>query len=89
MTVSEAIPPRSESYSLGNKPKETSFRQHMADVRNMITIAIGTMKELSATAVIKYKAPGMRIVIGEILSCLGHASKAASIDVNAFNFKEL
>lgn len=81
--------PRSVTLTLGDKAKQPSFEDLMRDVRNLITVAMGTMKELKASAVSKYKAPGMRIIIGEILSCLGHAKSATSIDPGQFNFKKL
>lgn len=88
MAIIEASMPRSVSFTLGEK-KELSFEQHMKDVRNMITIVIGTMKELSAQAVEKYKVPGMRYLIGEILSCLGQAKVATSVKPSQLNFKQL
>jgi hypothetical protein len=55
----------------------------------MITMAIGTLKELSAQAKEKYNAPGMRYLIGEILSCLGQAKVATSVKPSQLNFKQL
>lgn len=86
MAVIEAIPERSISLSIG---RVDEYSDTIGKVRCMITMAIGTLKELSAQAVEKYKAPGMRYLIGEILSCLGQAKVATGIDPKKMNFKRL
>lgn len=86
MAVIEAIPPRSVSFSVGPVDE---YSDTIGKVRCMITMAIGTLKELSAQAVEKYKAPGMRFLIGEILSCLGQAKVATGVDYKKLNFKRL
>ena len=58
----------------------------IAKVRVMITMAIGCLKELKSQAVEKYKAPGMRFLIGEILACLGHAKQATGVKPEDFSF---
>lgn len=55
--------------------QQNSWHDTLAVVRNMLTIAMGCMKELKAQAVEKYNAPGMRIAIGEIMSCLASANQ--------------
>lgn len=86
MAVIEAIQPRAVSLSIG---KVDEYSDAIGKVRCMITMAIGTLKELSAQAVEKYKAPGMRFLIGEILSCLGQAKVATGINPKHLNFKRL
>lgn len=86
MATVEAFAPRSESFRLGPVDE---YGDTINKVRSMITVAIGCLKELSAQAVEKYKAPGMRFLIGEILSCLGHAKVATNIDPKKLNFKQL
>lgn len=54
-------------------------------VRGMIVIAIGCLKELSSQAVMKYKAPGMRFLIGEIMSCLAQAKAATNVNPLTLN----
>lgn len=65
------------------------YGETIKSVRNMITVAIGCLKELKAQAVEKYKQPGMRILIGEILSCLGQAQVATGINPKSFNVTRL
>lgn len=65
------------------------FAETIGKVRTMINIAMGTLKELKAQAVEKYNAPGMRFLIGEILSCLGHAYKATGVNPSDLNFTQL
>lgn len=55
------------------KANPVDFYSTVSHVRNLITIALGSIKELKGQAVEKYGAPGMRIVLGEIISCLGSA----------------
>lgn len=86
MAVVEALPVRSETFTVGHVDEYT---ETISKVRCMVTMAIGCLKELSAQAVDKYKAPGMRFLIGEILSCLGHAKVATNIDPKKLNFKQL
>ena len=86
MATIEAFAPRSESFRLGPVDE---YGDTIREVRGMITMAIGCLKELSAQAVAKYKAPGMRFLIGEILSCLGQAKIATGIDPKKLNFKQL
>ena len=66
---------------------KSPFLVAMGDVRTMINIALGSLKELSAQAVVKYKAPGMRFLIGEILGCLGQAIRLSGIDPEQLSFK--
>lgn len=75
MTIIEPHPPRLETFCIVPKTIEAGKNLYdaMAVVRNMIVMALGCIKELSAQAVEKYRAPGMRIVIGEIISCLAQA----------------
>jgi len=84
--VNEPLAPRSETLTIGQVDE---YQDAISKVRTMITMAIGTLKELSAQAKEKYNAPGMRYLIGEILSCLGSAKKATSIKPAQFNFIEL
>lgn len=86
MNLIEPIPPRSVTLTVGPVDEYT---ETISKVRCMVTMAIGCLKELSAQAVEKYKAPGMRFLIGEILSCLGHAKVATNIDPKKLNFKQL
>lgn len=66
-----------------------TYGETIKSVRNMITMAIGVLKELKSQAVEKYNAPGMRILIGEILSCLGQAQIATAVNPENFNFKKI
>ena len=84
--VNEPLAPRSETLTIGQVDE---YQDAISKVRTMITMAIGTLKELSAQAKEKYNAPGMRYLIGEILSCLGSAKKATSIKPAQLNFIEL
>jgi hypothetical protein len=86
MIISEPGRSAAESLTLG---RHDEFTDTISKVRGMITIAMGCMKELSAQAVMKYKAPGMRFLIGEILSCLGQAKIATGVNHTSFNFKTL
>jgi len=86
MSYAEVLPPRSESYRLGPVDE---YGDAILEVRGMITVAIGVLKELSAQAVAKYNAPGMRFLIGEILSCLGQAKVATTVKPSQLNFKVL
>lgn len=65
------------------------YEETIQKVRVMITVAIGCLKELSSQAVAKYKAPGMRFLIGEILSCLGQAKSATNVNPASLNFTRL
>lgn len=84
--VNEPLAPRSDTFTIGQVDE---YQDAISKVRTMITMAIGTLKELSAQAKEKYNAPGMRYLIGEILSCLGSAKKATSIKPAQLNFIEL
>ena len=84
--VNEPLAPRSDRFTIGQVDE---YQDAISKVRTMITMAIGTLKELSAQAKEKYNAPGMRYLIGEILSCLGSAKKATSIKPAQLNFIEL
>lgn len=84
--VKEAFPPQSETYTIG---KVDEYADAISKVRTMITMAIGTLKELSAQAKEKYNAPGMRYLIGEILSCLGQAKVATTVKPSQLQFKQL
>ena len=86
MAIHEVAPARSVSLSIG---KVDEYSDAISKVRCMITMAIGTLKELSSQAVVKYRAPGMRYLIGEIMSCLGQAKVATGIDPKQLNFKQL
>lgn len=77
---------RSETFTLG---KVDEYQEAITKVRCMITMAIGCLKELSSQAVEKYNAPGMRYLIGEILSCLGQAKVATTVKPSQLNFKQL
>lgn len=55
------------------KPSAVDFYSTISHIRNLITIALASIKELKGQAVEKYGAPGMRIILGEIISCLGSA----------------
>lgn len=79
----EANPPRSETIRIG---KPDRYTDTINEVRAMITMAIGCLKELSSQAVEKYRAPGMRFLIGEILSCLGQAKTATNIRPEQLQF---
>lgn len=80
--VNEPNAARSESFRLGPVDE---YGDVIRNVRSMITMAIGCLKELSSQAVAKYKAPGMRFLIGEILSCLGQAKVATGVDPRKLN----
>mgnify|MGYP003404167847 FL=1 len=84
--VNEPLAPRSETLTIGQVDE---YADAISKVRTMITMAIGTLKELSAQAKEKYNAPGMRYLIGEILSCLGQAKVATSVKPSQLNFKVL
>jgi hypothetical protein len=86
MSYAEVLPPRSESYRLGPVDE---YGDAILEVRGMITVAIGVLKELSAQAVAKYNAPGMRFLIGEILSCLGSAKKATLVNYRDLTTKRV
>ena len=78
-----------EEVKLKNLSNRESFSDAMATIRVMITMAIGTVKELKSQAHEKYKVPGMRFLIGEVLSLLGTAHKATTITPEELNFKKL
>lgn len=84
--VNEPKAPQSEAYTIG---KVDEYADAISKVRTMITMAIGTLKELSAQAKEKYNAPGMRYLIGEILSCLGQAKVATTVKPSQLQFKQL
>ncbi len=84
--VKEAFPPQSETYTIG---KVDEFTEAITSIRNMVSIAIGCVKDLKSQAYEKYKAPGMRYLIGEILSCLGQAKVATTVKPSQFQFKQL
>lgn len=81
--VNEPLAPRSETLTIGQADE---FKQLMDDVRSMLTIAIGTLKEVKAQV---REKPGARYLIGEILSCLGQAKVATGIDPKKLQFKKL
>lgn len=81
--VVEVKPPRSESFTIGAVDE---YARTIGDVRCMITMAIGTLKEVKAQA---RAIPGARFLIGEILCCLGNAQKVMSIDPKKLQFKTL
>lgn len=83
MTVIEPFLPRSEHFVVG---KPDAYQDAMSKIRIMVTMAIGTLKEVMSQV---RETPGARFLIGEILGCLGHAKKAASISPSALQFKEL
>lgn len=83
MPVIEAFPPQSETFTIG---KVDEYQDTMSKVRTMITVAIGTLKEVKAQV---REKPGARFLIGEILSCLGSAKKATSVRLEDLNFKKL
>ena len=84
--VKEAFRPQWVTYTIG---KVDEYGDAISKVRTMITMAIGTLKELSAQAKEKYNAPGMRYLIGEILSCLGQAKVATTVKPSQLQFKQL
>ena len=86
MAAVEVFAPRSESFRLGPVDE---YGDTVLKVRTLITMAIGCLKELSSQAVEKYKAPGMRFLIGEILSCLGQAKVATTVDPAKLQFRKL
>ncbi len=71
--VIEAFPPRSITETIGVREMSIDFYSTVSYIRNLITMALGSIKELKGQAVEKYGAPGMRIIIGEIIGCLGTA----------------
>lgn len=81
--VNEPQAPKSETITMCGTDE---YQQVINKVRVMITMAIGCLKELKSQAVEKYKAPGMRFLIGEILACLGHAKQATGIKPEDFSF---
>lgn len=81
--VHEPMPPRSETITVG---KLDEYQGAMNMVRTMITMAIGTLKEVKAQV---REKPGARFLIGEILSCLGDAKKATNINPTDLNFKRV
>lgn len=81
--IVEPNPPKAETYTIGTVDE---FAKMMADVRTMITMAIGTLKEVKAQV---REKPGARFLIGEILSCLGQAKVATKVDPSKLNFKKL
>lgn len=86
MPIIESSPAASETITIGNT---NAWSDAINQVRGMITVAMGCLKELSSQAVMKYRAPGMRFLIGEIMSCLAQAKKASDIKPEAFNFKRV
>lgn len=77
MPVLEVSPPRAITESFGKKPDD--FDSAIHTVRNMVTMAIGCVKELKSQAVEKYNAPGMRIIIGHILDLLAQVKQATNV----------
>lgn len=86
MAVVEAFPARSETFTIG-KPDE--FTEAITSIRNMVSIAIGCVKDLKSQAYEKYKAPGMRIIIGHILDLLGQVQLATKVKPSDFKIKPL
>lgn len=81
MSINFPLAPRSESLTIRPRASDT-WCDTLQTVRNMLVIAMGCMKELKAQAVEKYNAPGMRIAIGEIMSCIASANVYVSGAVN-------
>jgi hypothetical protein len=81
--VKEAFPPQSETYTIG---KVDEYADAINLVRTMITMAIGTLKEVKAKV---REVPGARFLIGEILSCLGSAQVATTVKPSQLQFKQL
>lgn len=81
--VREVQVPRSETLTIG---KVDEYADTISKVRCMITIAIGTLKEIKAQV---REKPGVRFLIGEILSCLGGARKATLVTPEQLQFKVL
>lgn len=59
--VNEPLTSKSETITIGEVDE---YQEVISKVRCMVTMAIGCLKELSAQAVEKYQAPGMRFLIG-------------------------
>ena len=83
MHVIEALPPKAETITFG---KVDVYKDAMNKIRTMITMAIGTLKEVMSQV---RETPGARFLIGEILGCLGDAKKATAINPADLNFKKL
>ena len=71
--IIEAFPPEAISETIGVREMSIDFYSTVSYIRNLITVALGSIKELKGQAVEKYGAPGMRIILGEIIGCLGTA----------------
>lgn len=83
MAINEAVPTRAETLTVG---RVDEYADSISKVRCFITMAIGTLKEVKAQV---REKPGVKFLIGEILSCLGQAKKATGIDPKQLNFKRL
>ena len=81
MPIIEDFAPQSETFQVG---KPDSFADAINHIRNMIVMAMGCVKELKSQAVEKYNAPGMRIIIGEIISCLANAKRMVEVNPSSF-----
>ena len=81
--INEPHAPRAETITIG---AVDSYADTIDRVRIMITMAIGTLKEVKAQV---REKPGARFLIGEILSCLGDAKKATNINPTDLNFKRV
>lgn len=84
--VHEPYAPRSETITIG---KTDEFTEAITSIRNMVSIAIGCVKDLKSQAYEKYKAPGMRIIIGHILDLLGQVQLATKVKPSDFKIKPL
>lgn len=86
--IVEVDPPLSESFSIVPRiERDVSFQDAISRIRNLIVIALGTVKELSSQAVLKYKAPGMRLIIGEIIGCLAQAKHMVDVNPDSLKFR--
>jgi hypothetical protein len=78
--VNEPLAPTSETVTIG---KVDEYEEAMSKVRIMITMVIGCVKEVKAQV---RERPGVRFLLGEILSCLGDARKATVIKPEQLKF---
>lgn len=85
MPITEVFPPRAVTESFGKRPDD--FDSAIHTVRNMVTMAIGCVKELKSQAVEKYNAPGMRIIIGHILDLLAQVKQATNVKPSDFQVR--
>lgn len=81
--INDPHAPRAETITIG---AVDSYADTIDRVRIMITMAIGTLKEVMSQV---REKPGARFLIGEILGCLGHAKKATMVKPEQLQFNKI